>query len=54
MTTVTDKYNQCTATYKEVDGKMVHDGYFLYGNNQALAWVSVLEIEVVYATANNA
>jgi len=42
-------YKHITPTYKEVDGKMVHDGYFLYsdGGAKALAWVSIKDIKKV-------
>lgn len=33
--------NQATATYKLVNGKMVHDGYFIYGNNTQLMHVQL-------------
>lgn len=33
--------NQCTATYIQINGRMVHDGYFIYGNNTQLKWVSL-------------
>ena len=42
-------YKYATATYSEVDGKMVQDGYFLYadGGAKALAWVSLKDIKEV-------
>lgn len=42
-------YKHATATYTEVDGKMVQDGYFLYadGGVKRLAWVSLENIKEV-------
>lgn len=33
--------DQATATYKLVDGHMVHDGYFIYGNGTTLMHVEL-------------
>ena len=42
-------YNKITATYSEVNGEMVHDGYFLYseGAKAPLAWISINDIKKV-------
>lgn len=39
--------NQLTATYKQINGKMVHDGYFIYGNGVTLKWVSIKNVREV-------
>jgi len=42
-------YKYATATYSEIDGKMVQDGYFLYADGGAvsLGWVSLDDIKTV-------
>lgn len=40
--------NQLTATYSLVNGKMVQNGYFIYGNGVSLKWVALNDIQEVY------
>ena len=40
-------YTDIIATYDYIDGKMVHDGYFIYGNGVTLKWVSIKDVREV-------
>ena len=40
--------NKITATYKQVGDKMVHDGYFIYGDGVTLKWVDKNNVKEVY------
>lgn len=39
-------YDSIIPTYSWVDEKMVHDGYFVYGGDLKLGWISKDKIEL--------
>lgn len=39
--------NQITPTYVLRNGKMIHDGYYIYGNGASLQWISIKDIRRV-------